>query len=149
MSPRLPRAKAAALAAIQRVRRIVAEEAVADTRRREAEAEATEAEARTAEVHAEGAWRDLLGRPGFAPEWSRALAEDVIARQAGVDHAAAAARAAAADHEAARETWRAADARVQAADTVVRRTRRAEERKREERRLDALADRVTARWGRR
>jgi len=146
MSRRVSRSDAAMLATLQRVSRLEAESLLIDARSRADAADAEAARADTAEAHAEAAWQTLLAAPRFAPEWSRALAADLVQRQADAHAARETAREAAMLQDARREDWRAADARVRSADATLRTARRATERKREEKRLDTLADRIARDW---
>lgn len=134
------------LSGIHRAMKVQAQDLLAVAR--EAELVAIDAE-RTAcrEMDiAHGEWLDCLARPGFAPEYSSALATRLIAREAEAQGARAQCGLAADAHLRQQDAWRLAEARERASRDNVRNAKRNAARHREDKRLDALADRVTHDW---
>lgn len=137
----------AKLAAVQVIRRAIAEEALAAARTAEAEARAREEAAVSSADAARGDWLDCLARPGFAPELWRALAVRLSAREALADDAAKTTQASADLHMRRQDDWRVAEARTASTEARHMLAKRDAARHREESRLNDVADRVTrARW---
>lgn len=136
----------AALAEVQRVRVLAAEAALTTARTGEEEARTAEHQAATATLEAQAAWQHCLDRSGFAPELARAFAAALLHR----DHDEAAAgertRLATGLHERRRADWHRADACADATDDAHAAARRAERRRRDERALAAVGDRISFRW---
>lgn len=136
----------AALAEVQAARQIAADAALADARAAEAAAVEAERSAQRDLEAAERAWRDLLARPCFAPELAGGMAHVLVSREAEAGIAADALRAAGDDHLAGQQAWRIAETQKRTAARDLRNARRAAARHREDKRSDALADRVTYDW---
>jgi hypothetical protein len=133
---------------VQRVQRTGAEAALAQAQEAERLARASEAEARQEADAAQKDWLRGLAEPGFSPEYQRALAARLIARERqGADCAVRTERASEATEER-REAWRTTEARVRSGERGARKLRRTIGRREEERRLGALADRTTTKWTR-
>lgn len=135
------------IAALRAAERSAAFQALADARAREVEAEAS---ARRADARAEAAaraWDEHLAG-AFAPEFARALADELI----GHGRVAMVAR----DHRArmgeacldAEQAWHDGDARCRLAERALKDKGREIRLDREEAALAALADRMTQRWRR-
>ncbi|MBO9714801.1 hypothetical protein [Sphingomonas sp.] len=135
------------IAALRAAERVAAQQALGEAlaAQQAAEADARRAEVRTNE--AVGAWQAQLAE-GFAPELARALAADLVARAAETVEARGASARAAEHSDARTSAWRESDARLRQAETLARASRRALRRAREERSLEAQADRITWRWRR-
>jgi hypothetical protein len=136
----------ARLVEVQRVRRAAADAALAEARDGAVEARAREGAARDGVTAAQDDWFAFLARPGFAPDYARALAARLVARetvaaQAAVDH-----RAAESAHLKCQDDWRLSEARVKLTEASLDRARRDAGRDREEKRLGALSDRVSYAW---
>ncbi len=104
--------------------------------------------AEQATLAAAAAWQAQLAA-GFHPELATALAGELIARVGSArdaqDHSVAMAGA----REAGEAAWQLGNARCRQADDAFATSRRAQAREREERALEALADRVSFDWTRR
>jgi len=144
--PRRHRALAT-IATIRDAQRAVARHELFLAREREREAQAAREQANSETMAAAHAWETHLGEH-FHPELAAGLASELMTRV----EAGAAARDQAiqmTEGREARETeWRLGDARCRQADQALDRSRRARARHREERALEALADRVSFDWSR-
>jgi len=139
-------AKIARLGAVQRAKRSAAETALVLAREDEGRI-AAEADARRDELAAnQGLWFDYLGRPGFAPEFARAIAVQLVTSDAAAKDANQRHRLAIAHSEECVGDWRVAEARVRATGEELAAARRAEATRREEGRLAEFGDRVTYDW---
>jgi hypothetical protein len=134
------------LLAVQSAQRSSAEIALRDARKREAQAHVDEQAALTARDEALGDWMRCIAEAGFSPEHSRSLSDRLIERDENADEAGARASAAAEWTSRGEQRWRALEAEVRAGREVQGRLRRKLSRRNEERRLAALADRVTRVW---
>lgn len=148
MAKRADPHRLAAVAAVQRVRVLAAEAALGAAR--EAQDTAREAQ-RCAAAIADAsatAWADHVAGARFAPEFARALAADVLRRDA--DHAMATERTTLAEQmlDRRRIDWQVAEARADATDEAHAAARRAARRRRDERSLADAADRISLRWRR-
>lgn len=98
---------------------------------------------------AASAWQDHLSAGGFYPELARAHATELVACADAASAAEVHAEEMAETREASAEAWRAGDARCRQAERSFAESRRTHARDREERALEALADRVASDWSRR
>lgn len=128
---------------IHRALKVRAEDTLATARDAELVAIDVERTAHREMDTAQGEWLDCLARSGFAPEYSRALATRLVAREAEAQHAGVQRGQAVDAHLREQDAWRIAEARERASRDNLRGARRDAARRREEKRLDALADRVT------
>ncbi|MEO7680895.1 MAG: hypothetical protein ABIS14_09440 [Sphingomonas sp.] len=146
MARRADPARIARLDAVQRVRQAGAEAELAAAKDEEARAN-TEADARREELIAnQNLWFDYLGRPAFAPEFARSIANQLVASDAAEKNANQRHRLAVQWSEHCVDGWRLADARVRATTEQLRSARRAVAARHEERRLAEFADQVTWDW---
>ena len=136
----------AKLVEVQRVRRAAADAALVEARDGAGEALAREGAARDEVTAAQDDWFAFLGHPGFAPDYARALARCLVARETAADQAAEDHRAAEGLHLRCQDDWRLAEARVKLIEASLGRARRDAGRDREEKRLGALSDRVSYAW---
>jgi Tfp pilus assembly protein PilE len=134
------------LTAVQRARRAAAEAALHDARSGEQKVRSEEEAAQERSLAAQEQWRDHLDRPGFSPEYSRSLSTVVIAREKeGVEAAARTQRAVEISAERQAD-WQAREATVRLSESSLRTLRRRVNRRREENRLNEVADRITYAW---
>lgn len=133
----------AKLVDVQRVRRAEADVALAAARESELDAAALKDAALDQVATAQDDWFTFLGRPGFAPDYARALASRLVLREATAGEATEHYRAAGLLHLGCQDDWRLAEARVKTTEASLLRAKRDAIRDREEKRLGALADRVT------
>lgn len=148
MARRVDPRHVAELAGIQHARRLAAESALEVARAGEERAAESERAAREATAAAQDAWLDHLGRPGFEPEYARQLAHRLVTREAAASEAAERRRHAVDLHDHRRADWQSAEARCRATDDRLVDARRAAGRRREQRRLETLADRITFKMSR-
>lgn len=138
----------AKIVAIRTAERAAARYALLLAGAREREAVAAHESAEEQVRGAAGAWQEHLAG-GFDPQLARAhasaLIESTEACAAAAEHAAEAAEA----RETSTAEYRAGDARCRQAEQSLDASRRARAQHREERALEALADRVTFDWTRR
>lgn len=131
---------------IHRALKMRAEDRLAMARDAETVAVDVERTARREMDAAHGEWLDCLARSGFAPEYSRVLATRLVAREAEAQNAGVQRDQAVDHHQRQQDAWRLAEARERASRDNLRGARRDAAHHREEKRLDALADRVTQDW---
>ena len=136
------------LAAVQRARRVGAEAAMAAAAQAEREAAEAEREAEARSLSARLDWSEHLARPGFSPEFSRALSSVLIVREGEAGEAARKARSSEDNHAERRGEWQRLEAQVRLSEQSVKGLRRKVARKEDERKMAALADRVTYFWSR-
>ncbi|WEJ98148.1 MAG: hypothetical protein P0Y59_14470 [Candidatus Sphingomonas phytovorans] len=136
----------AKLVAVQHVRRAAADSALAAARAAEAEALSAQQSAREAADSARDDWFAHLAEPGFAPDYARGLAGRLMQREGLAEEADTRHRLSADLHARRQDDWRSAEARVQLTEAQHEAARRDAARRREEKRLDALSDRVTYNW---
>ncbi|MFA6114580.1 MAG: hypothetical protein WC729_11325 [Sphingomonas sp.] len=136
----------AKLVEVQRARRAAADAALAAARDGALQARAQEGVAREGASAAQDDWFAFLARTGFAPDYMRALAVRLVAREAIADQAAEQHRAAERAHLHCQEDWRLSEAQVKLTEASLDRARRDASRDREERRLGELSDRVSYAW---
>ncbi|QNA82932.1 hypothetical protein G4G27_02075 [Sphingomonas sp. So64.6b] len=129
---------------------IKAREEDALTRTRAAEIAACESEKVALEDMriAQENWLDCHAQSGFAPDYSRALASRLIVRDATAERAGGEHREAIEAHRQQEDIWRMAEARMRSTKDRLRAAQRDAARRREEKRLDALSDRITHDWSR-
>ncbi|MES2442142.1 MAG: hypothetical protein V4574_04875 [Pseudomonadota bacterium] len=120
---------------------------LAGEREREAHDASRAADERT--LAAAAAWQDQLATGGFHPELASALGGELIARVDAAGAAQAEARETTGAREARESGWQLGTARCRQADDAFAASRRAFARDREERALEALADRISFDWTRR
>jgi cell division septum initiation protein DivIVA len=140
--------RTAALLEVQRARRAAAESALMSARAAEAEAREREAAAMARAAASAESWQHYLSKPGFAPDYARLLSADLVARETDAAAAGSARRTAEALHEARIDDWRQREAQLRSGTSGLADLRRDDHRRREERALAAIADRVTYRWSR-
>lgn len=141
-------AKLKELLAVQQARRDAARDTLAAAAEAEAEAQDQEAHAHARTAAASDAWDACLAAPVFAPEFSRALAAELMGRVDEGDAAAVRTRILTDMRARREEEWRGLEARVRLGRDNVGRLGRAHRRRVEEERLAELADRVTWNWSR-
>jgi len=138
-----------AILEIREVEQVQARGALADAERAERDARDAAARADDAVAKASRAWEDHLGQGNFSPELAQALAGQLRV-QAGESQTAARRAAAAASLRDECETgWRKSDMRQRQAEQSLAVSRRALLHEREERVLEAVADRTSFAWSRR
>lgn len=139
----------ARLASVQRVKKAAAEAALMSARAAETQARTAEeeAQARTDAAHAE--WSDHVSGAAFSPEFSRALAAQVIDREKAASNASLRRQRTAEVVVRRQDDWQMSDARSRSGEASLRRLRRRVSRRTEEDRLAEMADRVTFDWSRR
>ena len=133
----------AALVAVQRARRSAAEDAMNAARQREEAARAEESKAADRSALAQAQWLEFVSRAGFSPEYSRVLADRLIESADQSELAARRTQSAAELHERRTADWRRLEAQDRSAARSLQKLRRHAERRDEERRLSALADRIS------
>ncbi|WP_034158873.1 hypothetical protein [Sphingomonas sp. ERG5] len=126
-----------------------AEDAVAQARAAETVAYDEQQAAHEGARIARDQWIEYLAQSGFAPDYSRALAIRLVARETAAENADQQHREAVDVHQRQQDIWRLAEARVRLTTDNLRNARRNVARHREEKRLDALSDRITYDWSRR
>jgi hypothetical protein len=131
---------------VQRARRAGAEVALGAARDAEALARIDEEAAVEKVSAAQDDWLAFLDEPGFAPDYARALAARLVARESVATDAQETRQAAAIEHARREQDWRLAQANMKLTEAGLTRARRDAARDREERRLGALSDRVTYAW---
>lgn len=134
------------LVVVQLVRRAAAEVALVAARDGELQAQLREATARAEASAAQDDWFLFLDRPGFAPDYARGLAARLVQREAVADQARKDRRVAADAHLDRQDDWRLSEAHAKLTEASFDRARRDAGRMREEKRINALADRVTYAW---
>jgi hypothetical protein len=134
------------IVAVQRLRRTQAEVRAAEALHAQeaADSAADVADERTELASTE--WQDHVGGPAHDPAYGRWLAERLIARVSEADQAQARAGLAARVAERRNEKRQMADGTVRAGERSLKRLSAQAARRREEKRLDRVADRVTYRW---
>lgn len=136
----------AGLLGVQRARRAAAQAALLAARRSEDEAGARDDAARARIGEAAQEWRDCLGEAAFSPDQARLFAAGLLAAQAESE-AASLALGIARDTRLRRgQDWQRLEAQVRSGSGMLDRLRRRDQRRREERRLAELSDRVTFDW---
>ena len=137
------------LVSVQRAQRVGAEAAMRIAADAERRARASEEEARDDSVAARRQWLDYVDKPGFSPQYSKALRAWVTERERALETATAVTRRKS-DVRAENElAWQRSEAEVRRSETTTRRLRRKVERCAEERRASELNDRTTFDWMRR
>ncbi|MGQ0661104.1 hypothetical protein [Sphingosinicella sp.] len=131
---------------VQRARRSGAEMALVEARKVETRARDAERSAILARDESLQNWLSCVDQVGFSPEYSRALSSLLIARDEQVHEAGVRAEAAAQLASAHEREWRAHEAKVRAGGKAQGQLKRKLTLRGEERRLAALADRVTRTW---
>jgi hypothetical protein len=116
---------------------------------REREAHEAGRRADEATLAAAAAWQEQLSTGGFHPELASALAGELIVRVGSAREAQDHATAMTGAREERESGWQLGNARSRQADDAFAASRRAFARDREERALEALADRVCYDWTRR
>ena len=129
---------------VQRAKRSAAREALEAARRNEEVAKEEERSAVARVQAAQAAWMDLLSSPGFAPEYSRALAERLIDDDARAAEAAVRTYVAADLRAGRQRDWQELEAHVRASERALQRLERRVGRKDEEKRLALLSDSITS-----
>jgi len=94
-------------------------------------------------------WQEQIATGGFHPELASALAGRLIVRVGEAEGAHAHSAAMTGEREAGEAAWQLGNARHRQADEAFAASRRAAARDRDERALEALADRVSFDWTRR
>ena len=146
MHRRVDPAQVAKLVEVQHARRAIAEASLTTARDDEFEARAREARARDEATSAQDDWFSFVAGPGFAPDYARALAGRLVAREDMAAIAAADCDGARRAHLHCQDDWRLSEAQVKLTEASLDRARRDAGRDREERRLAQLSDRVTYAW---
>lgn len=93
-------------------------------------------------------WTDYVGRPGFSPEYSRALSARLLHRESEARDAAAVADRKGDVRASKQEAWRHRQVQVRQAELSAKHIKRRVEHRRDERRLAEGNDRVTYAWWR-
>ena len=139
----------ARLASVQRVKKAAAEAALMSARLAEAQAFAAAEEAKARAEAAKGEWSGHISGGGFSPEFSGALAAQVIRRETEASNASLR-RERTSEIAGRRESdWQLSEARSRSGEVSLRRLRRRVRRRAEEDRLAETADRTTFDWSRR
>jgi len=146
MASRADPRQIAKLVKVQHARRAAAEAALAAARDAEMQARAREEAALDDVSVAQDDWLGFLELPGFAPDYARALAARLLAREAVAGEAREECRAADSAHLRCQEAWRLSEAYVKLTEASLARARRDAGRGREEKRLGDLSDRITYAW---
>ena len=149
MHDRDARRALADIAAIRSAQRIAAHHELLIARDREQEAGQATARADAQTAAAAQDWETHLSGSFFAPEFAQALAGALIECGQAGSVARAHEQQMAAAHSVAEGEWHAGDARCRVADRAAEASRRAHRGERDERALEALAERVTQCWRRR
>jgi hypothetical protein len=148
MRPRGKLEMIAGLIAVQRARVSAAEAALSAAQAAEAAAREAEDKALKGSEAAHSDWLHCLSKPGFAPEQSRGLSLLLIERAKESEEAAFRARITADVHERRRSDWQKLEAQARSSKESLRKLRRRESRRTEEKRLNGLAERITYEWTR-
>lgn len=136
----------AKLVEVQHARRATAGAALALARDGEMHAHAQATAALKDASAAQNDWFAFLNRPGFAPDYARALAARLVARESAADEAGKEYRIATDIHHDRQDDWRLSEAHVRLVEASLDRARRDAGRNREERQLGELSDRITYAW---
>ena len=137
------------LASVQHIKKAAAEAALMSARAAEAQARTVEDEAKARTEAAQLEWSEHVSRGAFSPEFSRALAAQVIDGEKAASSASARRERATEIVGRRKDDWQASDARKRSGDASLRRLRRRVQQRAEEDRLAEMADRVTFDWSRR
>jgi hypothetical protein len=137
------------LLTVQRVRQAASEGRLAAARHRETQAKEEEAKACEARNVAESHWFDHLSKPGFAPEYGRALSAMLLARERDASQATQSAEQCTQIALEREKDWQHDVALTRNGELTTKRLHRKVERKREDHRLVQLGDRLAADWARR
>ena len=136
------------LLSVQRAKRIGAEVTLADARERESEARSAEEVARADSRIAEERWFEHLAEPGFSLELGRNLSWHMLQSDEQVRQAECSTARRSEITAAKQGLWQIAEAQVRHSEASASRLRRAVNRKREEKRLADINDRMTFGWTR-
>lgn len=136
------------LLSVQRMKRIGSEAALAQAQEHEREARAAEEAAQAASQSAQAEWQDYVGRPGFSPEYSRALSSRVLKLDVQLQHAQASTMRKSEITTIKQTDWQQSEAQVRQTEASTRRMARKLERKREEARIAEIGERLTFAWSR-
>lgn len=117
-------------------------------RDREADADAASSRADARTHAATRAWDAHLGSADFAPEFAGALARQLVEHEQASNAARGHANEMTEARGAAETAWRNGDARCRVADRALDESRRANRRDRDERLLEAMAERTVLQWRR-
>ena len=137
------------LVVVQRARRLGAEAQLQRAAAAEQEARDAETEALARAAASREDWANHLERPGFSPEYGRALSVRLLVRASEADSATSAADRTTEATDRSRQAWRLLEAQVRQAEGSVRKLRRKVGQAAEEKRLAELSERTTWAWSRR
>jgi len=131
---------------IRQVRRADAEQQMAGARRSREVAEQAVERCRDQTEQASAEWREHLAAGAFDPLFSRGFADQIMLRVSDEQLAQGRAEAAARVVERSEQGWRQRQAETLASELGLKQAAQRHERVREERRTEALADRITYQW---
>lgn len=134
---------------LRRMQRAVAQAAAVEAASREAQALAALDRATKQREDTLAQWHDQLSGPAFSPEISTSIATAFQRSDEHAVQAGAVADGATADRHACDDIWRQRDAHCRQAGALLADCRRREARARDEKAMEAAADRITLIWSRR
>ena len=131
------------LLTVQRVKRIGAEVTLAEAQQREREVQCAEDAARADSTAARDEWLDHVAQPSFSLDLLRNLSWHVLQRDEILQEAERVTTRHGEITAARRNLWQIAEAQVRHSEVSARTLHRALDRKREEKRLAEMSDRMT------
>ena len=137
------------LASVQRVKTAAAEAGLMAARAAETAARTVEEEAIARTEAARLEWGEHLAGTVFSPEFSRALAAQLIERETAASGASLRRERSAEVAGRRQEEWQISEARSRSGEISLRRLRRRVRHRAEEDRLAEMADRITFDWSQR